>query len=77
MSGPPTGGPPMSEPANRPVKPDGTYYKPGERLAIAAAAMKETKPAKKERPPAVNSPVREWDLESEIDRALRLMREMS
>jgi hypothetical protein len=58
----------MSEPANRPLKPDGTYYRPGERLAMAAAKMKPV--AKKARP----APENDWGLESEIARALQLMR---
>jgi hypothetical protein len=33
-------GPPMSAPANRPKKPDGSDYRPGERLALAVQKMR-------------------------------------
>lgn len=70
----------MSEPANRPLKPDGTRYRPGERLALAAAKMNTPKSAEApsgSREPKKESrvkPRKEYDFNSEIDRALRLMR---
>ena len=60
-------GPPMSGPAESPLKPDGTRYLPGERLAIGAAMACRKTRAKLE------EPEEELDYDAEIERAANLM----